>query len=186
MNGRAERSTAGVRGLSEHERAWENLFDTYVTLHRARTLELYKVGLTIPQAEVLHLLKTSKEPLTPMKLARLLNRRPHTVSALVSRMEAEGLVRTTRDMGRRNWVRVSLTRKGDQAWKRQAGERMARSATACLSEKELDQLNAICKKLRARGSELIRQMQPNPFEDTAFWRRQTAGRPSSRPIWGAE
>ncbi|MBN2100213.1 MAG: MarR family transcriptional regulator [Dehalococcoidia bacterium] len=165
MNGRAERSIAGLPGLSEHERAWENLALTWITLHRAREIELGKVGLTVPQAAILDLLKTSTEPLTPMKLARRLNRKPHTVSALVSRMETEGLVRTTRDMGRRNWVRVSLTKKGEQAWSRQAEERTARGATACLSKKELDQLNTICRKLRTRGSELIRQMQLNPYGD---------------------
>jgi hypothetical protein len=35
--------------LSEHERTWENLAVTYMTLQRARELELAKVGLTIPQ-----------------------------------------------------------------------------------------------------------------------------------------
>jgi len=165
---RAERSAAGPLRLSEHERAWENLGATYMTLHRARVVELHKVGLTIPQAEVLHLLKTSNEPLTPMKLARRMGRQPHTMSALLYRMEAEGLIETARDMERRNWVRVSLTRKGKKAWERQLGEKTARSATACLSKRELDQLNAICKKLRARGSELVHQIQPHPYGDPLF------------------
>ena len=168
MTGCAERSTARSTELSQHERAWENLALTCLTLNRARVVELHKVGLTIPQAEVLHLLKTSNEPLTPMKLARRMSRQPHTVSALLFRMEAEGLIKTTRDMERKNWVRVSLTRKGREAWERQAGERTARSATACLSETELDQLSAICKKLRNRGAELVRQMQPSPYRDPLF------------------
>ena len=165
---RARRNSVETLEMNEHERAWENLAVAYVTLRRARVVELGKVGLTIPQAEVLCLLKTSKEPLTPMKLARRMNRQPHTVSALLSRMEAEGLIKTTRDMERKNWVRVSLTKKGNRAWERQVGEKTARSATACLSEKELGQLDAICRKLRARGSELVRQMQPNPFGDLLF------------------
>jgi len=60
--------------LSENERTWENLAVTYMTLERARELELAKVGLTIPQAGILYFLKTSKEPLTPMKLSRRMNR----------------------------------------------------------------------------------------------------------------
>jgi DNA-binding MarR family transcriptional regulator len=168
MTGRAGKNIVDSTEPSVHERAWENLAATYMILHRARTLELNRVGLTIPQAEVLHLLKTSREPLTPMKLARRMNRQPHTVSALVSRMEDEGLVRTTKDMEKKNWVRVSLTDKGERAWRRQAEERTARGATVCLSKKELDQLNTICKKLRARGGELVRQMQINPYGDPLF------------------
>jgi len=140
--------------LSHNERAWENLAITYMTLERARELELGKVGLTIPQAGVLYFLKTSKEPLTPMKLSRRMNRQPHTISALLTRMEAQGLVKTTKDLDRKNWVRVSLTKKGDEAFKRQMSEKVAR--------------NAICKKLHSRGAELIRQMQPSPYTDPLF------------------
>jgi len=154
--------------LSQNERAWENLAITYMTLERARELELGKVGLTIPQAGVLYFLKTSKEPLTPMKLSRRMNRQPHTISALLTRMEAQGLVKTTKDLDRKNWVRVSLTKKGEEAFKRQMSEKVARNATSCLSKKEIDALNAICKKLHSRGAELIRQMQPSPYTDPLF------------------
>ena len=154
--------------LTEHERAWENLAVTYMTLQRARELELLRVGLTIPQAGVLYFLKTSKEPLTPMKLSRRMNRQPHTVSALLTRMEAQGLVKTTNDLARKNWVRVSLTKKGEQAFKRQMSEKTARTATSCLSKEETDALNSICKKLRAKGAELIRQIQPGPYSEPLF------------------
>jgi len=154
--------------LSENERAWENLSITYMTLQRAREIELARAGLTIPQAGVLYFLKTAKEPLTPMKLSRLMSRQPHTVGALVTRMEAQGLVKTTKDLQRKNWVRVSLTNKGEEAFTRQMSERAARNVASCLSKKEIDALNAICKKLRSKGAELIRQMQPGPYSDPLF------------------
>ena len=151
--------------LTEHERAFENLAITYMTLRRARELELDRIGLTIPQAGVLYFLKTSKEPLTPMKLSRLMSRQPHTLSALLTRMEAQGLVKRTKDLHRKDLVRVSLTKKGDEAFKRQMTEKAARNVASCLSKKEKDALNAICNKLRATGAELIRQMQPGPYSD---------------------
>jgi DNA-binding MarR family transcriptional regulator len=154
--------------LSENERTWENLAITYMTLQRARELELARSSLTIPQAGVLYFLKTSKEPLTPMKLSRRMNRQPHTVSALLTRMEAQGLVKTNKDLQRKNWVRVSLTKKGEEAFRRQMALKSARNATSCLSKKEIDTLNAICKKLRAEGAELIRQIQPGPYTDPPF------------------
>ena len=137
-------------GLSENERAWENLAVTYMTLQRARELELDRVGLTICRAGVLYFLKTSKEPLTPMKLSRLMNRQPHTVSVLLTRMQAQGLVKKTKDLDRKNQVRVSLTKKGDEAFKRQMAEKSARNIASCLSKKEIDALNAICKNYAPR------------------------------------
>jgi DNA-binding MarR family transcriptional regulator len=153
---------------TDDEKTWENLVITYNTLQRARELELSQVGLTIPQAGALYFLKTSKEPLTPMKLARRMNRQPHSVSALITRMEAQGLIKTSHDLERKNWVRVSVTKKGNQAYKRQMTQRTVRNATSCLSQSESGQLNAICKKLRAKGVELVRQMQPNPYTDLLF------------------
>jgi len=157
------------RHFNEDEKAFMNLARANMTLQRAIDLELSRVGLTIPQAGVLYFLQITKEPLTPMKLSRLLHRQPHTVSALVTRMEAQGLVKATKDMERKNWVRLSLTKKGQEAYKRQLGERIAFNATACLSKKERDTLNEISKKLTARGAEIIRQMQPRPSGELLFW-----------------
>jgi len=157
------------RHLNEDEKTFIKLARANMMLQRAIDLEISRVGLTIPQAGVLYFLHITKEPLTPMKLSRLLHRQPHTVSALVTRMEAQGLVKATKDLERKNWVRLSLTKKGQEAFKRQLGERIAFNATSCLSKKERDTLNEICKKLTARGAEIIRQMQPRPSGDSLFW-----------------
>jgi len=154
--------------LNEHERTWTNLNITYVALRRARELELARVGLTIPQAGVLYFLSTSEEPLTPMKLSRLMSRKPHTLRALVNRMETQGLVKTKKDLQRKNWVRVSLTKKGEQAFKRQWSEKATLNVTSCLSKKESDDLNAILNKLRGKGAELIHHLQPSPYTDLPF------------------
>jgi len=160
---------AGSTDMSKHERAWENLTLTYLTLQKARQLELAKVGLTIPQRRVLSSLKTSEEPLTPVELARRMRRHPHAVSQLVIRMETQGLVKTTKDLHRKNWIRVSLTKKGEAAFNHQPREETVQSATSCLSEKELDMLNATCKKLHARGVELIRQLRPDAYGEPIQW-----------------
>lgn len=157
------------RHLNEDEKTFINLARANMMLQRAIDLEISRVGLTIPQAGVLYFLQIRKEPLTPMKLSRLLHRQPHTVSALLTRMEAQGLVKATKDMERKNWVRLSLTKKGQEAYKRQLAERIAFNATACLSKKERDTLNEICKKLTARGAEIVRQMQPRPSGESLFW-----------------
>jgi DNA-binding MarR family transcriptional regulator len=79
-------------------------------------------------------------------------------------MEADGLVRRSHDLQRKNWVRVSLTEKGRDAFRRQLTQRKVRNITECLPKRELEALNAANTRLRARAIELIREMQPNPYD----------------------
>lgn len=150
--------------LNEDEKTWERLFRTAAALHRTRELELARVGITLPQAAVLYFLATSPEPLTPMKLSRLIHKRPHTISALVHRMEAQGLVTTNKDMTRKNWLRVSLTKKGKAAFQSQLSERTAMNITARLSRREVAALNTILRKLYLAALELRRQAEPSPYD----------------------
>ena len=149
--------------LNEHETAWMRLFRTYKVLERAREVELAKAGLSLAQAGVLYFLKDAKEPLTPSKLARLMYKEPHTISGLISRMEAQGLVKKTKNLEKKNLVRVSLTKKGEEAFKRQLGKTAVMNVTSCLSKKDLDKLNVLSDKLRAKGVELLKDMQPYPY-----------------------
>ena len=128
-------------------------------------MELAQVGLTVPQTLVLIIVQSSPEPITPMKLSRLMHREPHTISALLTRMEAQGLVKKERNLERGNWVRVSLAKKGKEAYERQLVARKVRNITECLSKQELDALNKINRKMRAKGVELLREMLPSPYSE---------------------
>jgi len=155
--------------LTENQKAWNRLVTIMVIWERARNLELARIGLNLVQAEVLYCLKASKEPLTPMKLARMMHKQPHTVSALVHRMEAQGLVITKKDLERKNWLRLSLTKKGEAALKRWSTATMVPDALACLSKRETEALYTITRKLHEKGLELLREMQPDPYGEPLFW-----------------
>jgi DNA-binding MarR family transcriptional regulator len=155
--------------LSANQKAWLRLETFTAVMERARNLELARIGLNIPQASVLYCLKISKEPMTPMKLARMMHKQPHTVSALVHRMEAQGLVSTRKDMKRKNWLRVSLTKKGDEAVKRWANATEVTEVMSCLSKRESDALYTISQKLHKKSLEKLRQMQPDPYAEPLFW-----------------
>src|SRR5512136_1320695 len=60
--------------LTENQKAWNRLVTIMVIWERARNLELAKIGLNLVQAEVLYCLKTSDEPVTPMRLARMMHK----------------------------------------------------------------------------------------------------------------
>jgi len=152
--------------MNENEKTWVRLFRAHTVLERAREMELSRVGITLPQAAVLYFLGTARETLTPTKLARLTYKEPHTASGLLNRMEEQGLIKKTKDLKRKNLVRVSLTKKGGEIFKRLLSERVVINITSCLSKKELDTLNELTDKLFERTIELLREMQPNPYGTT--------------------
>ena len=155
--------------LTENQKSWMRVQTMNAVLERARNLELAKVGLNMPQTEVLYCLKVSEEPMTPMKLARMMHKQPHTVSALVHRMETQGLVSTKKDMKRKNWVRVSLTKKGEEALKLWATATEVPDAFSCLSKKDKEALYSITQQLHNKGLELLRKLQPDPYGEPLFW-----------------
>jgi len=155
--------------LTENQKALLRLQTMTAVLQRARDLELSTIGLSMPQALVLYHLRVSKEPMTPMKLARMMHKQPHTVSALVHRMETQGLLTTRRDMKRKNWVRVSLTKKGEEAVKGWVTATVVPDIMDSLSKKEADALNKATQKLHSGGLELLRKMRPDPYSEPPVW-----------------
>src|SRR5512136_189498 len=154
--------------LNEMQKAYMRMATVMAVIERARNLELAGIGLNIPQVSVLYCLKVSKEPMTPMKLARMMHKQPHTVSALVHRMETHGLVSTKKDMKRKNWVRVSLTKDGEKALKRWANATEVPDIVSCLSKRETEAMYSGARKLHAKSLELLRKMQPSPFDTEPF------------------
>lgn len=150
--------------LSRHEKMWVRLFATATVVERARELELAQIGVSTIQAGVLYLLKSTTEPVTPSQLARTLYREPHSMSALLKRMEKQGLIKRTKDLDQKNMVRISLTKKGGETFNRQWGAKVTTNITSCLSKKELDTLEICLEKLRARAIEIVREVQPSPYD----------------------
>jgi len=146
-------------GVDDHELAWTEVSVTSSVLRKAWEMELAALGLTVPQVLVMELLAAFPEPLTPGRLAQFMYRKPHTISALLGRMEKQGLIRRRRDPKRENTVLVSMTKKGKEAFENQRKARSVRTITSCLSREDLRRLHEINMKLRARGLDLIKQMQ---------------------------
>jgi len=142
---------------------WKLLFRTFKALDRAREIELEQIGVTTIQADVLHALKTADEPVTPSKLSRWLYREPHSISGLINRMEEQGLVRKSKDLGKKNMVRVTLTKEGEQAYEQTLGVKVYPKILSRLSKKELNSLKVYLDKLHAGAFEAIKALQPLPY-----------------------
>jgi MarR family multiple antibiotic resistance transcriptional regulator len=156
--------------FTESQMTWIQLEILSGIVHRAGDLELAKIGLNLAQGMVLYCVSASPEPMTPMKLSRLIHKEPHTVSALVKRMEAKGLLKTRRDLKRKNWVRITLTSKGEEVLQRWPTVTVVPDTlTSSLSKRELETLRAITKNLQAAGLKLIRDMQLDSHAEPLFW-----------------
>ena len=94
---------------------WTALRNVGYLMDRVRTKELSKYGLSTSQAGMLHHVKALGERATPAAIARIQHREATSVSSILIRMEKLGLVKRTKDMARKNQVRVYLTDKGEDA-----------------------------------------------------------------------
>jgi DNA-binding MarR family transcriptional regulator len=150
--------------LNESEVLWARLFMATTVVERAREIELSRANVSLIQAMVLHVLKIAAEPMTPTKLARMLCREPHSMSALIDRMEKQGLVQKKHDLSRRNLVRVVLTQKGQEAFLRQRSAHVVPTITGTLTKEERSIMAACADKMRLRAIEMIREMTPTPYD----------------------
>jgi DNA-binding MarR family transcriptional regulator len=154
--------------LNEHELLWGRLFLATTLVQRAREVELSRVNISLIQAMVLYALKISPEPLTPSRLAKMLCREPHSMSALIDRMEKQGLIQKKHDLSPKNLVRVVVTAKGEEAFQRQRSAKAVTNITSSLTREEREALGSCADKLRLRAKELLRQMQPDPYDEPLF------------------
>ena len=154
--------------LNENELLWGRLFLATTLVERAREVELSRVNISLIQAMVLYALKLSPEPLTPSKLARMLCREQHSMSALIDRMEKQGLIQKKHDLSPKNLVRVVVTEKGEEAFQRQRSVNAVSNITSSLTREEREALGSCADKLRVRAKELLRQLQPDPYDEVLF------------------
>jgi DNA-binding MarR family transcriptional regulator len=142
--------------LDEDFKLWGLLGQTADVALRARWKELNRYGISPIEAGVLWVIQAIGEKATPAEITRWLLREPHTVSELLSRMEKEGLVTKTKDLERKNLVRVSITEKGRQAYKQSTKRKSIHKLLSVLSEEERQQMMASLEKLRKRALKELR------------------------------
>jgi DNA-binding MarR family transcriptional regulator len=114
-------SEDGHRHMEKKEDS--NAISLWHSLRIARALglemlnrELRELGLTRGQATLFFAMRCAGEKATIAELSRWTWQRPHGLSALVGRLEAQGYVKRVHDLERKNQVRVELTEKGRVAY----------------------------------------------------------------------
>ena len=75
-------------------------------------------------------------------------RKPHTVTALLNRMQSAGLISRIIDRENKKVVRVLMTPKGTEALKKVLRVQVERKMMVFLSSEEFQQMRGILEKLR--------------------------------------
>ncbi|MBM4463541.1 MAG: winged helix DNA-binding protein [Chloroflexi bacterium] len=131
---------------------WGVLHQTAWAIARNRQNELRDVGATFMQAAVMVIVKNVKGPITPAEISRWLFREPQAVSSLLNQMERKGLLKKSKDLERKNMVRVELTEKGEEVYLRSLERtETLREIMSCLTEEERSELEKHLLKLRAQA-----------------------------------
>ncbi len=81
---------------------------------KIRERELLPQNLSATAAEILFLVDAMGEDVTPAKITRMMLREPHSTSGILMRMETHGLLKRTKNMERKNLIRITLTAKGEK------------------------------------------------------------------------
>ena len=133
--------------VKEKRYLWSLLAQTRHALYKTREKELRQYGIQPRQAAVLITIKAIGDEATPAEISRFLLREPHSISRILQRMERDGLVNKSKDLHRKNLIRVTLTEKGLQAYNEAVARKTQLEILSCLSVKELDQLDSCLRKL---------------------------------------
>lgn len=116
-------------------------------IRRVRERELTKYNLSPTEVAVLRYSIETQGQATPSYMSRRLLREPHSMSALVTRMEKKGLIKKTADLERKNVLRVRLTPEGNNAFIEAMRLESVMKLMSCLSKEECQQLRSILTKL---------------------------------------
>jgi len=131
--------------------------------------EIEQHGISAKSAGMIRLIYSIGPEATPSSIARKLYRRPHTISSLLTRMERNGLIEKSKDLRKRNQVRIRITQKGLEVyelWLEKAT--VLNNIISCLSADERSDLRDLLKKLERSSIEQAgiidaNQMFPKPL-----------------------
>jgi len=157
-----------VQPVDQDYNLWVLLNQVHTFMLNARETELMEYGTTTMQAAALFIANAIGETATPAAISRWFLRKPPAISGLLDRMEKAGLLVKVKDLPKKNWVRITLTEKGQKAYKQSLKRKSIHQITGCLSEEEREKLASILIKLRNKATKVLDYKQKIPFPQTTI------------------
>ena len=118
---------------------------------RIREREMLDQNLSATAAEILFLVDALGDDVTPAKITRMIMREPHSTSGILIRMEKHGLVKRTKNMERKNYIRITLTAKGKKVLKQAMDKEGTTNVLARLTAEERSKLAKTLHILKETG-----------------------------------
>jgi DNA-binding MarR family transcriptional regulator len=146
----AKKYSNNSRNVIDSYRLFHLLRQTADAVHKTREVELKKYKLTPEQAGALVGIYSLGGKATPAELSRWLFRERNSITILLNRMHKLGLISKKADTKRRNIIRLSLTRKGYQAYKHAIEFRSFFPIIDVLPEDKRQQLEALLQIIRLK------------------------------------
>ncbi len=134
---------------------WMLLTHTRYAIYRSREKELQRFGVSPEQVGVMFIVQALGNRATPSEISRFILRQPHTVSALIERMEEKGFVKKEHDLDKKNLVRVSLTDKGQRVYENSTKRGPIHRIMKVLSDEERTLLRGLLEKLHTEARKEI-------------------------------
>ena len=117
----------------------------------AREKELNQYGISMMKAAVLFIVDSIGNEATPAEISRWILRKSHSVSGLLDRMEKDGLIKKTKDLHRKNLVRVTITEKGYKALNKAKDRKSIHRSMGVISDEERQKLYNQLEKIRDKA-----------------------------------
>jgi DNA-binding MarR family transcriptional regulator len=100
----------------EYLKLWVSLVKAKDAISKIRQKELEPFNISPEQSGILFVLTRVKADPTPADLSRLLIRDPSSITIMLKRMEARGLITKSPDRNKKNLIRVTITDKGKEIY----------------------------------------------------------------------
>jgi DNA-binding MarR family transcriptional regulator len=136
------------QNITESYRLFHLLRQAADAVHKTREVELKKYKLTPEQAGALVGIHSLGSKATPAELSRWLFRERNSITILLNRMHKLGLINKKADTKRKNIIRLSLTKKGHEAYRRSIEFRSFYPIIEVLPGKKRQQLWALLQIIR--------------------------------------
>ncbi len=130
---------------------WMILRRTGRLIAKSRQRELAKYDISDDASAVLFTVSLLGRQAIPATISKYLFLERHSVSQLLTRMEKDNLIRRVKDLERKNYVRIELTAKGQDAFTKSSKQRSTKPIISTLTEEEQKRAWAYLVRLRDRA-----------------------------------
>jgi len=125
-------------------------------LVKVRERELLRQKLSATAASILFLVNAMGDEVTPAMISRMMLREPHTIGGILSRMEKGGLINRTKNLERKNRIRITLTEKGEKALKKAMKLQGTAHLLCKLTDEQRTQLQTALTAIKGAGMKELR------------------------------